>query len=117
MLMDQRIARATPVRHRVKHAFRARPLARPSRRIWVLDPIGAGRAHGDDRCMTDTGMKTVLAGVDGSEPSAHALALALALAPLLEAAPLAAWIHPYADWEAARHEGRSDDLADEIHHQ
>jgi nucleotide-binding universal stress UspA family protein len=65
--------------------------------------------------MTDTDMKTVLAGVDGSEHSADALALALELAPVLGAAPLAAWVHPYADWETARHEGRSDGLVDEIH--
>src|SRR4051812_5962060 len=45
--------------------------------------------------------KTVLAGVDGSLESIDAMALARALAPLLRAEALAAYVHPLGDSERA----------------
>jgi nucleotide-binding universal stress UspA family protein len=66
--------------------------------------------------MTSAPNNTILAGVDGSDHSADALALALTLAPVLDATVLGAWVHPYADREVASVLGRSDEIADAVHH-
>jgi nucleotide-binding universal stress UspA family protein len=51
--------------------------------------------------MATDGMNTVLAGVDGSAESIDAMALAMALAPLLGAKASAAYVHPLGESERA----------------
>src|SRR3954454_19551144 len=65
--------------------------------------------------MSTDGMNTVLAGVDGSPESIDAMALAMALAPLLGAQASAAYVHPLGEAERTvsnpLHRNALDELA------
>jgi nucleotide-binding universal stress UspA family protein len=83
--------------------------------------MGARRGVADDRCMIEMHTNTILAGVDGSKHSADALALANLLAPHFQAEAVAAFVHPYGDYQRALGDGRYGDalreLADSVHDQ
>jgi|tagenome__1003787_1003787.scaffolds.fasta_scaffold20919300_3 nucleotide-binding universal stress UspA family protein len=83
--------------------------------------MDADRASGDASHMTEQKPKIVLAGVDGSEHSSDAMALANTLAPVLHAEALAVFVHPFGDFERAmadEHGGEKvRELADAVHEQ
>src|SRR5690349_5498617 len=88
---------------------------------WVLMLMDVDRGSGDALPMSEPNAKIVLAGVDGSEYSADAMALANRLAPVLGADALAAFVHPFGDFERAMGDQRGGEtireLADVIHEQ
>jgi nucleotide-binding universal stress UspA family protein len=64
---------------------------------------------------------TILAGVDGSDRSADALALAMTLGMALQATPLVAYVHPYGDLRNVlsntQYEDAVGELTDSVHSQ
>lgn len=62
----------------------------------------------------DEGTDTVVVGVDGSEESADALALALSLAGLLQAPLSPVFVHPYAPFAGTLPESRYEELVSEL---
>jgi nucleotide-binding universal stress UspA family protein len=99
----------------------ARASARFCERIWVLEPIVARRGLAHPLHMSEIQTTTIIAGVDGSEHSADALALAKTIAsPLgLEVTPVL--VHPFGEFESALDDGTGGaairELADSVHAQ